>query len=661
MILISVNFRDAGLVVKRHIPKTVDHRSWKLDPLSRKVWNLILVVGATVFASTGHAATTFTNLVNSGNPIVSPGGPNSVTVVPQGEYATIDTKPIIAVVLKLKNTTGHENDDLISEIEQHSANYAPPVFFSLADLLYRQNDLSDAIFWYNAGRLRGDFDAARCADISARDAINMLVLYTPTELRKAQFADVDKLRSIVQKVIQWDTTTPYNYEYRWINLHGLNAMRSGLGQSEANSEPLSLPQSTWTDLEKKNRDDYSRSVDSDITVWKQRQAQSSAAAASTPAAHAGVSTIPDTPVNRMLGLTGPNQRVPRKEVINLGLGDNFRVKDLAFSPDGRYLAIFGNLDAISRWLVIWDVAAKHEIARMTDIGAGFETNPRLAILWAQDNSFVTLGMSFKDDPNNPASPWQMRLWNPLTGEKIRDVNVRAWYATLNRDGTELLTASGFTNHAEFRIYDTRTWAFREYPGNEILYGEGTLAWTAQNQVFAAGPWYGTPVLPDLQPNDILARVIDPSGQVSAQTLLLAPSKPAAVPTQGWVGTFDPRWSAVDEVGNKIAVGRGTIKVLSGDSLRVLYTYSPLDWAHLAAGRFVFSPDGKYLYILSDHAVAQTESVILDAETGRPIGRFPGGTAGLAVSPDGHWLAIGDGAFIKIFAVPKQPDHGMEQR
>jgi hypothetical protein len=211
----------------------------------------------------------FAGLILSQGPV----RPDSVTatVVPRGEYATIDTKPMLAVMEKLKSTTGHENDTLIQDIEKNSGNYAPPVFYSLATVLYNQGDKDDAIFWFNAGRLRADFDAMRCTDVSARDAVRVLTMGIPVELRKSQFDDIPKLTVIANKVIQWDATTPHNYEYRWINLHGLDAMQSGLG-GPATGKPLSVPQETWDALSQQNRDQYRKSLDTAVAMIAKHKA-----------------------------------------------------------------------------------------------------------------------------------------------------------------------------------------------------------------------------------------------------------------------------------------------------------------------------------------------------------------------------------------------------
>src|SRR5216684_892987 len=84
-----------------------------------------------------------------------------------------DTAPVgmetIDVMRTLQKTTGHENDDVLEKIRTHADAYPPPVLFGLARVLYRRGDVDEGIFWFNAGRLRGNFDAWRSTDIvSAR-------------------------------------------------------------------------------------------------------------------------------------------------------------------------------------------------------------------------------------------------------------------------------------------------------------------------------------------------------------------------------------------------------------------------------------------------------------------------------------------------------------
>jgi len=188
-------------------------------------------------------------------------GQRNVQIAMRGEYASIDTKPAADVMIRLRKTTAHENDGLIDEIEQESENYAPPVFFELSRVLFKEGNIDDAVFWYNAAKLRGDFDAARCADPTARSAISAIVTTMPDELRRAQFDDTKKLKNIVKKVVQWDKVTPYNYDYRWINLHGMNAMLRGMGNAASDNKPLSLPKEQWPSLAEKNRRDYLASLD----------------------------------------------------------------------------------------------------------------------------------------------------------------------------------------------------------------------------------------------------------------------------------------------------------------------------------------------------------------------------------------------------------------
>lgn len=196
----------------------------------------------------------------------------NVEVAPKGEYATIDTRLAAETIRQLQTIRGRENDELIVTIEKNSGNYAPPVLFVLARLLYKQGKSEDAYFWFNAARLRGNFDAARCADESAKSAIPVLVAQIPVDLRREEFNDLDKLRDIIHRVVQWDETTPYHYDHRWINLHGMGAITAGANDANATSPAMSVPEDQWPELAKKMRDDYLDSLDKAIEIVSKQRA-----------------------------------------------------------------------------------------------------------------------------------------------------------------------------------------------------------------------------------------------------------------------------------------------------------------------------------------------------------------------------------------------------
>ncbi len=200
-------------------------------------------------------------------------GAKKLEITPTGEYTSIDIKPTIAIMQKLRSTSAHGNDNLVGEITKNSGNYMPPVLFALADLFYRRGDFDNAIYWFNAARVRGNFDATLCTDISARSAISALVQQMPRELIKTQFADIPRLKDTIDRVLKWDETTPYNYDHRWISLHGMNAINNGLG-NPGPSGPLTVPRDSWDALAKTNRDQYRKSLDEAIDmVQKQRAAK----------------------------------------------------------------------------------------------------------------------------------------------------------------------------------------------------------------------------------------------------------------------------------------------------------------------------------------------------------------------------------------------------
>jgi len=153
----------------------------------------------------------------------------------------------------------------IEEIMNNSGSFNPRVFYLMSEILFVQGDKDEAMFWFYAGQLRGRYDANRCADVSAGGAIDQMTMTFGDQINQYAFRDVDKLEKTVSRVIEWDKTTPHNYDHRWINLQGMNAIITALDPKNdaetsqivaTKQEPMSLPESDWKEIHKKTQEQY---------------------------------------------------------------------------------------------------------------------------------------------------------------------------------------------------------------------------------------------------------------------------------------------------------------------------------------------------------------------------------------------------------------------
>lgn len=180
------------------------------------------------------------------------------TVRPQGAFATIDTRLAAVAIQVLSKGTAEEKQRTIARIREKPETFAPPVFYALSETLFQRGDRDEAAFWFYAGQLRARFDANRCADVSARQAVAVLNQRYGSPINQYTFQDLPKLEALVPRVVDWDQRTAHEYDHRWINLHGMDAMQSGLEPKRANAAPgaLSAPREQWQAIAEKTRADY---------------------------------------------------------------------------------------------------------------------------------------------------------------------------------------------------------------------------------------------------------------------------------------------------------------------------------------------------------------------------------------------------------------------
>lgn len=179
----------------------------------------------------------------------------TTAVQPVGEHATIDVRLAKQTIDTLMSGTDEQIAQTVSAIRESPERYAPPVFYYLSKRLFDQGDKDDAAFWYYAGQLRARFDANRCADSTARQAVSVLNERFGTPINQYTFTDLDALEALVTRVVAWDRATPHEYDHRWINLHGMEAVTDATGGG-ISEEPLSLPEEEWDAIAERTRVEY---------------------------------------------------------------------------------------------------------------------------------------------------------------------------------------------------------------------------------------------------------------------------------------------------------------------------------------------------------------------------------------------------------------------
>jgi hypothetical protein len=179
-------------------------------------------------------------------------------MAPKGEYAEIDVAPINKAMQAFKTGTDRQKQMMARQIIAAPEKYAPVAFFALSESLFKDGKKDDALFWFYAGDLRARFDAARCADETARQGVDLLQVQYAPMINQYVAQDFAKVEAVLAKVVEWDRKTPHEYDHRWINLHGMGAVMASMNLPAASqqSAPLSLPQDQWESIAEKTRTEY---------------------------------------------------------------------------------------------------------------------------------------------------------------------------------------------------------------------------------------------------------------------------------------------------------------------------------------------------------------------------------------------------------------------
>jgi len=177
---------------------------------------------------------------------------------PQGIYATINVSGADAAIRQLGQLIPVPRREAIAAAVPNVARLSPPVLYALANA-YSLDDsnIEEAVFWYHVARLRATFDALRCKDPTARNAVSILGRGLNPDISRYQRQRRARTLEIAKLAMNWDLNNPRNYDYRWINLYGKVARFSaGTDPSE-----LTLPEGEWPEILQRVHEAHLKSVE----------------------------------------------------------------------------------------------------------------------------------------------------------------------------------------------------------------------------------------------------------------------------------------------------------------------------------------------------------------------------------------------------------------
>ncbi len=186
----------------------------------------------------------------------------------KGEYAAIDGQDDITHLLKSENT--ETVNQTIDSILVNPNRYNPIVMYTLSSVLFEKKRKDEAAFWYYVAQLRARYDTNLCLDESAKQLAGYMGMMFGQEINPYAFEDLKKLETTVNKVVAFVKDNEEAYDHRWINLHGMEAMKKSLDEKTEDIE-MTKPKSEWTAIKQETITDYYNGFKEALVELKKRK------------------------------------------------------------------------------------------------------------------------------------------------------------------------------------------------------------------------------------------------------------------------------------------------------------------------------------------------------------------------------------------------------
>lgn len=167
-------------------------------------------------------------------------------LAPKGVYSTIMVSEQNRMInLLIEPTTRLAAVDTIFT---HISRYNPPVLYMFSQALFYIGEEQNGVDWYLFAQLNALYDANRCADNTAKQATIILEMQFRPELEEFIKKNKKEYLESVDRAVKLFKVITQDYDIRWINLHGMDAISASLNENNDSDKILTVPQEQWAKI-----------------------------------------------------------------------------------------------------------------------------------------------------------------------------------------------------------------------------------------------------------------------------------------------------------------------------------------------------------------------------------------------------------------------------
>lgn len=159
----------------------------------------------------------------------------NIEVKPVGEYADIKIADQNRMMKQLYDT--QTRNASVDTIFNNITHYNPPVLYVFSQALFANGEKVPAVEWYLYAQINAMYDAERCADGSAKQAVLILEENIRATVGSYMRQTPGLEKESAEKVLVLFRKLAPDYDIRWINLHGMGAFSGAFGEETPNEKP----------------------------------------------------------------------------------------------------------------------------------------------------------------------------------------------------------------------------------------------------------------------------------------------------------------------------------------------------------------------------------------------------------------------------------------